>query len=732
MSVEHLPTPGVPTVGGLSGLAISPIPTDYASLERLYEIQTVLARSIGIEQACDAFLPILSRALSIRTAVLLDLTHGLYRASTWAASGIGPVELQEANDQARKALACLAPAAIAPTHVVSRSDVLAGGVTEQRVVDRCFVTLPLSLIDGHVFGVFQLEGAAAFDLHDLRFIGAVANQLAVALDRHHIRLQLEIARSEVEQANLRLRDLQTISKAALERATLDESLPVVLHAIAAMFQADAAEVLLATADGKALRRRANVGLEGGDDSHAAVAAGRIAATGTAMVFDDLDDLVDAGGTFGTHGIRSLLGAPLRARNHVTGVLYVAARGRRGFSHDELQFMEIVADRIGTIIDNAALYEQALCAIRSRDAVMGLVSHDLRNPLNSIQLCMELFATDDPRLTRPVSIIKRSVDLMLRLISDLRDVGSIEAGHLSIKIRSEEAGALVRDAIEGVQAAAAGRSLHLEARLPARDLVLECDRVRVIQVFTNLLSNAIKFTPQGGSITISIAEVERGYARFSIEDTGCGVPEGDLPHVFDRYWQAEGTAHLGTGLGLAIAKGIVEAHDGTMSVESRVGHGTTFSFTLPLVRAGGRNESAALQRGPGCDRISAHDAVGDRTGPRVLVVDDEPNSLTALAQLLADDGFIVETAADGLEALPKVRAFAPDIMIVDVEMPGLNGLDLVRKVREDAAELPVILMSGHDEHAVATAQVDLRASYIGKPLEFDQLVSAIHRELEKER
>ena len=705
---------------------MSPIPTDYARLERLYEIQTVLARSIGIEQACDAFLPILSRALSVRTAVLLDLTYDLYRASTWAAAGIGPKELQEAHDQARKVLACLAPAAIAPTHVVSRSDVLAGGVTEQRVVDRCFVTLPLSLVDGHVFGVFQLEGATAFDLHDLLFIGAVANQLAVALDRHHVRLQLEIARSEVEQANLRLRDLQTISKAALEGATLDESLPVVLHAIGAMFEADAAQVLLATADGNTLRRQASVGLEGGDDANAAVAAGRIAATGTAMVFDDLDELVGAGGTQRTNRIRSLLGAPLRARNQVTGVVYVASRDLRGFSHDELQFLEIVADRIGTIIDNAALYEQALRAIRSRDSVMGFVSHDLRNPLNSIQLCMELFATDDPLLTKPVSIIKRSVDLMLRLISDLRDVGSIEAGHLSIKTRSEDPGALVREAIEGVQAAAAGKSLRLETRLPAQDLVLPCDRVRVIQVFTNLLSNAIKFTPQGGSITISIAEVERGYARFSIEDTGCGVPESDLPHIFDRYWQAQGTAHLGTGLGLAIAKGIVEAHDGTMSVESRVGHGTTFSFTLPLAR-----KPAELPIHPG-GRDKPADAVADRPGPRVLVVDDDPNSLSALAQLLAEEGFVVETAADGLQALPKVRLFAPDIMIVDVEMAGLNGIDLLRKVREDDAELPVILMSGHDHYVVATAQVDLRASYIGKPLEIDELVSAIHRELDKER
>jgi len=716
MSAESTPPRQASPVGGLGVAAtLSPTPTDYARLEGLYEIQTVLARSIGIEQACEAFLPIVTRALSVRTAVLHDRTQGLYRAFTWAAAGIGQLELQGADDHARTALTCLATAASAPTQVVSRSDVLAGGVTDQRVVDRCFVTLPLSLVDGHVFGVFQLEGATGFDLRDLQFIGAVANQLAVALDRHHVRLQLEIARSEVEQANRRLRDLQTISKAALDGATLDVSLPLVLHVISAMFATDAAEVLLTSADGTSLRRHTSIGLEGADDANVAVATGRIAATGTSMVFDSLDELV--GGTLRSDGIRSLLGAPLRARNRVTGVVYVGSRDLRGFSYDELQFLEIVADRIGTIIDNGALYDQALTSIRSRDAVMGLVSHDLKNPLNAIQLCTELFATDDPQLTKPVSIIKSSVDLMLRLITDLGDIGSIEAGHLSIMTRSEDALTLVRDAIEGVQAAASGKQLRLETRRPARDLVLACDRLRVIQVLTNLLSNAIKFTQQGSSITITISEAERGYARVSVEDTGCGIPEGSLPHVFDRYWQAQGTAHLGTGLGLAIAKGIVEAHGGTMSVESRVGHGTTFSFTLPL----------ALDP----VGLPIH-AVADRVGPRVLVVDDEPNALSALSALLAEEGFVVETAADGLQALRMVRELAPDVMVVDVEMPGLNGPDLVRKVREDLAELPVILMTGNDNHVLVTAQNELRASYIGKPLKIDDLVSAIHRELAKER
>ena len=241
-----------------------------------------------------------------------------------------------------------------------------------------------------------------------------------------------------------------------------------------------------------------------------------------------------------------------------------------------------------------------------------------------------------------------------------------------------------------------------------------------------MSNAIKFTPEGGAITITIAEPEPGLARFRVEDTGSGIEEGDLDHVFDRYWQARGTAHLGTGLGLAITKGIVEAHGGTISVESRLGHGTTFSFTLPIALV-----PAVVPSTNAHDKIASQRAAAQGTGYRVLVVDDEPNALSALASLLEDDGFVVETAADGLRALPKVRDFVPDIMLVDIEMPGLKGDDLVRKVRADVAELPVILMTGHGEHVVATAQLELRTSYIAKPIDIDDLISAIHRELHKE-
>lgn len=577
MTAERVPDPVPP---GRTA-TLPPIPAEYARLEPLYEIQTVLAQMTSIVQACDALLAIVTRVLQARTAVLLD-GQELQRVLLWAAAGIAPTVLEEAREHASKTLGYLTGGEIASASVVSRAAVLPGGAAAA-TVPRHFVTLPL-VAHGRVIGVFQLEGAVAFDEADLLFINVVVNQLAVALDRYHVQRALEASRAEVERANRRLRDLQAIAEAALEGATFDESLSAVLRALRSVFATDVAAVLLASTDGKTLRRRMSIGLIDDSEDERSVgssAAGRIAAGGTARAFDDLDTL-EGVSPLRENRIRSLLGAPMHARNRLIGVVYVASRDRRKFADDERQLLELAADRIGTIVENANLYEHALAAIRSRDAVLSIVSHDLRNPLSTVQMSIELLPADDPELTRPVSIIKRSVDVMVRLVSDLRDVASIEAGHLAMTIRAEDSRSLVHDAVEGVQAAAAKKSVRIDVRLPERELVLDCDRIRITQVLTNLLTNAIKFTPAEGSITISLVAAD-DHARFSVADSGSGIAEAELPPVFDRYWQAKATAHLGTGLGLTIAKGIVEAHGGTISVASRIDHGTTFSFTVPLAR-----------------------------------------------------------------------------------------------------------------------------------------------------
>lgn len=224
------------------------------------------------------------------------------------------------------------------------------------------------------------------------------------------------------------------------------------------------------------------------------------------------------------------------------------------------------------------------ATRARDEILGIVSHDLRNPLSAISMCAS--ALEDS-ITEPqesvrylIETVQESAAWMNRLIEDLLDIANIETGHLSITTHAEPVAEIFAslEAMFGAAADEAGVVFAIEAA-PDLPLVL-ADRERILQVLANLVANALKFTPAGGEIRVS-ASAEDDVVRLTVSDTGCGIPPEHLPHLFDRFWQARrSAAERGTGLGLAISKGIVEAHGGRLQVESDVGAGSTFSFTLP--------------------------------------------------------------------------------------------------------------------------------------------------------
>ncbi len=701
---------------GATDVEAFPIPSDYGRLAGLYATQRVLSRSHGVEKACDELLPVLTNALPVRAAVLLDTTQDLLSMWTWTAEGVPVGELEAARDHARAVLGYLTPGRQMPSSVVSRGAPLAGGVAEGQE-QRAFVTLPL-VVRGRVFGAFSIEAAAAIDEEDLLFVSALASQLAVALDRRHDQLELEAARFEAQRATRRLEDLQAIANAALEGASLDESLDAVLRALCEIFAIEAATVLLVNPDKGALSHRSSVGL--GDAELALLCgpdvAGKVAAKGEAMFFDDLWELAaDAGCEPRVH---SVLGAPLRVRDRVAGVLCLASGGVRQFAYDELRLLELAADRIATILDNASLYERALAAIRSRDGLMAIVSHDLKNPLSTIMLGSQMLQSEDPAVLDLVASIERAVGLMRRLIADLRDVSAIEEGRLSIATRPESVSKLVHDAVALIEDSAAKKGLALASELHADDLVVDCDRERLIQVLANLLSNAVKFTTKGRRVIVSSHEGAPGWLSLNVTDEGRGIAEGDLPYVFDHYWQAEETAHLGTGLGLAIAKGIVEAHRGRISVQSRVGEGTTFTIELPLASEMVPCEPPAEERDPVRHR-----------GARVLVAEDEPTARAALIALLEDEGFVVTAAGNGAEALAELEANGTDVLVADVEMPGLRGPELVRLARERLGQVPAILMTGHEGDVVA--ELGIEARHVSKPLDVAELVKAICEALDGE-
>jgi len=224
------------------------------------------------------------------------------------------------------------------------------------------------------------------------------------------------------------------------------------------------------------------------------------------------------------------------------------------------------------------------ASRARDDVLAIVAHDLRNPIHTITLCAEaLFgqtAENDPR-RRSIGAIKRCAKTAQRLIADLLDVARTEAGTLRVRREPVELQALITDTLEQFEVEVLARNIVIRSEIQPGIPVVIGDRERLMQVLANLLSNALKFTPEGGKITVQ-AMMAGDAVRISVEDAGSGIAEADLPHIFDRYWQASWQGSAGAGLGLAICKGIVEAHGGRIWATSTGGRGTTVSFTLPSV------------------------------------------------------------------------------------------------------------------------------------------------------
>lgn len=222
------------------------------------------------------------------------------------------------------------------------------------------------------------------------------------------------------------------------------------------------------------------------------------------------------------------------------------------------------------------------AVRSSETFLATVSHDLKNPLNSLLMSGESLVRKPPTqatIEKHHLLLKRSVDRMMRLITDLLDAAAIEQGRLTIDLRTEDSRALVSEVVDLMRPLASAKSLDLRVQqVDSIDVV--CDRGRVVQVLSNAIGNSIKFCAAQSSITVQVKRIEEG-ACFSVQDTGPGIAVGDLPHVFERYWRAKSAAGGGSGLGLFIARGIVEAHRGRIWMESKLGSGCTLRFTLPV-------------------------------------------------------------------------------------------------------------------------------------------------------
>src|SRR5688500_15346513 len=282
------------------------------------------------------------------------------------------------------------------------------------------------------------------------------------------------------------------------------------------------------------------------------------------------------------GVQSMICSPLIARGRTLGAITLSTEIGRAFTPDDVRMVEDLAQRAAVAIDNARLFDETQRALRGREEMLAIVTHDIRSPLSAVITGADLLMVigDDQlskaRIRRVADTIQRSARHIARLVTDLTDISHIDAGRLTIEQKPEDPGSVVRDAVDTLQAVAAQRGSHVQCDISRNLPPVQCDRDRIIQVIGNLIANASKV---GASSIVVGVEAQSSDVVVSVTDTGPGIPAEDLPHMFDRYWRGRNTTYKGTGLGLPIAHGIVKAHGGRMWIESAVGVGSTFSFTL---------------------------------------------------------------------------------------------------------------------------------------------------------
>lgn len=281
---------------------------------------------------------------------------------------------------------------------------------------------------------------------------------------------------------------------------------------------------------------------------------------------------------------SLMIVPLLGADSTLGVVtFGSTRTDRFYHRQDLTLARELARSAALAIENARLYQKAERAIAARDKVMGVVSHDLRNPVNRVRMASELMmeAHQLPAdAERTLAMIVRAADEMNRLIGDLLDVTQIEAGRLSVEIEETALHTLLERLEEAHAPAAKEKNVVWVVERPEQHSTLQVDEGRILQALGNLVGNAIKFTPKGGTVRI-VTECLEDRLRIGVQDSGPGMDEAQLAHVFDRFWQSRAGDRRGAGLGLAIARGIVEAHHGRIYMESTLGNGTTAWAELPL-------------------------------------------------------------------------------------------------------------------------------------------------------
>ena len=556
----------------------------------------------------------------------------------------------------------------------------------------------------------------------------------------------QAARALAERSAERVHGLQMVTDAAIAPLAIDDLLAELLNRLSEILRVDTAAILLVEAD-NTLALKAAKGLEAEVEHFVRIPlgvglAGRIAADCQPLSIERDAYTQAYSPLLRERRIQSLMGVPLLVEGRVLGVVHVGTVDVRQFTSEDLQLLQLAGDRVAMAIDRANLYEaeqkarqQAEAANRIKDEFLAIVSHELRTPLNSILGWASILRNrkiNEAKVSKALETIERNAKQQAKLIDDILDVSRIIRGKIRLQVQPINLAPIIQEAVETHSVAAHAKNIEIEFLQVDSPIAVLGDPDRLHQIVGNLLSNAIKFTPVGGRVEVRLDEnwgwvgsdchlahpessefISGGvggkqnrklqYALIRVKDTGIGIDPEFLPHVFDGFRQADGSitrAHGGLGLGLTIARYLIELHGGTIEATSGgIGEGASFTIRLPIAEGVGDRPLGTLPApSPATFPTAIRPLPTPLSGVRILVVDDDADTCELIATVLGQFGALVKTVTSAKLALEAIEQARPDLLVSDIGMPGENGYQLIRKVRQLEAErggyIPAIALTAY--------------------------------------
>jgi PAS domain S-box-containing protein len=426
--------------------------------------------------------------------------------------------------------------------------------------------------------------------------------------------------------------------------------------------------------------------------------------------------------------------PMMVKNSVIGTLEVQTYSSNAFDLEQAVALEMVANLAAVAIENVRLINEtdaarneAESANRTKDEFLSVLSHELRTPLNAILGWVRMYRlgiVDQDHYKQSIDVIERNANLQNGLIEDLLDVSRIISGKMRIEHEMLDVVQIAGEVAEGLRPVALNKEITLELSTGVQTLFIEGDHIRLQQAISNLVQNAVKFTPRGGSIRIAVRK-SKDRAEIKVTDSGIGIEADFLPHIFERFRQADASSERsfsGLGLGLTIVRTIVELHGGNISVESEGnGKGATFTVALPLAadRANGQADTA------GAVEVNERNL----SGVRVLLVDDNYDNVLPLQMFLGLEGAEVATASSAAEALEKLEAEDFNLLISDIGMPEMDGFALISQLRNNTSgrnnSISAIAVTAYasSEDKKQTRSAGFQG-HVSKPIDFGEVIRTI--------